>query len=72
MGNILCFSDHKQYQFRVPAPSVIGRECPADIYDQLSHTQKKCHAALYIFLIDMHDMDVSGSHCHDDINICRF
>jgi hypothetical protein len=37
MGRILCFSARKQYQFCVPTPSVIGWECPADIYDQLGY-----------------------------------
>jgi hypothetical protein len=72
VGHILYFSDHKQYRFRVPAPSVIVWECPADIYDQLNYPQEKCNAALYIFLIFMHGMDVGGSHCPNDTKNCRF
>lgn len=72
MGHILCLSDHKQYQFRVPATSAIVWECLVDIYDQLSYSQEECQTALYIFLIDMYSMDVSGSYCPDDINVYRF
>ena len=72
MGHILCLSDHKQYQFHIPATSAIIRECPADIYDQLSYSQEEYQTALYIFLIDMCSMDVSGSYCHDDTNVYGF
>ena len=72
MGHILCLSDHKQYQFRVPATSAIVRECPADIYDQLSYSQEEYQTALYIVLIDMCRMDVSGSYRHDDTNVYGF
>lgn len=72
MGHILCLSDHKQYQFHIPATSAIVRECPADIYDQLSYSQEAYQTALYIFLIDMCSMDVSGSYRHDDTNVYGF
>ena len=54
------------------ATSAIVRECPADIYDQLSYSQEEYQTALYIFLIDMCSMDVSGSYRHDDTNVYGF
>lgn len=44
----------------------------ADIYDQLSYSQEEYQTALYIFLIDMCSMDVSGSYRHDDTNVYGF